>query len=269
LSAEVLMAAPQPDPIWQDPHVRAFLADIIDHPDDDAPRLILADWLEEREQPLGTYLRAQVLLETEGDSSAAAGLKRKAAALYRKHGANWYPEFRDRVVRCTLRRGLLEKVHGGAGSLLDPALADSLAIHPIQCVKLTDPLGWTPLEQLQGVLELALLARIAELDLSGWNLDRTKTQALTAKPPFPRLRALRLRECNLNTECGLLLADWPGLATLRTLVLAGNRIRTAAIRALIASPHLGDLQLLDLRRNLMHAALERDLRARFGERVIF
>jgi uncharacterized protein (TIGR02996 family) len=30
---------------------RAFLADIIAHPDDDAPRLILADWLDERDAP--------------------------------------------------------------------------------------------------------------------------------------------------------------------------------------------------------------------------
>ena len=31
----------------------AFLADIRDHPDDDTPRLIYADWLEERGDPRG------------------------------------------------------------------------------------------------------------------------------------------------------------------------------------------------------------------------
>ena len=32
----------------------AFLADILEHPDDDAPRLVYADWLEEQEDPRGS-----------------------------------------------------------------------------------------------------------------------------------------------------------------------------------------------------------------------
>lgn len=37
----------------------AFLRMIVANPGDDAPRLIYADWLEERDDPRGTYLRAE------------------------------------------------------------------------------------------------------------------------------------------------------------------------------------------------------------------
>jgi uncharacterized protein (TIGR02996 family) len=35
----------------------AFLRAIIDHPADDAPRLIYADWLDERGDPRGEFIR--------------------------------------------------------------------------------------------------------------------------------------------------------------------------------------------------------------------
>ena len=40
-------------------HDEAFLQAIIDNPDDDAPRLIYADWLEERGDPRGEFIRVQ------------------------------------------------------------------------------------------------------------------------------------------------------------------------------------------------------------------
>jgi uncharacterized protein (TIGR02996 family) len=44
------------------PEVIAFLQAIKEQPDDDTPRLILADWLEERGDPRGELLRLQVTL---------------------------------------------------------------------------------------------------------------------------------------------------------------------------------------------------------------
>src|SRR4051794_27217534 len=41
----------------------AFLGDIIEHPDDDAPRLVYADWLDENGNPeRAEFIRAQVRL---------------------------------------------------------------------------------------------------------------------------------------------------------------------------------------------------------------
>src|SRR5262249_58371814 len=40
----------------------AFLQDIADDPDDDAVRLIYADWLTEQDDPRGEFIRVQVQL---------------------------------------------------------------------------------------------------------------------------------------------------------------------------------------------------------------
>ena len=40
-------------------HDDAFLQAIIENPDDDAPRLLYADWLEERGDPRGEFIRVQ------------------------------------------------------------------------------------------------------------------------------------------------------------------------------------------------------------------
>jgi uncharacterized protein (TIGR02996 family) len=42
---------------------QAFLQAILDNPDDDAPRLMYADWLEERDDPRGEYIRLTVAVE--------------------------------------------------------------------------------------------------------------------------------------------------------------------------------------------------------------
>jgi uncharacterized protein (TIGR02996 family) len=40
-----------------------LLAAIAAAPGDDVPRLVLADWLEERDDPLGEFIRLQIELE--------------------------------------------------------------------------------------------------------------------------------------------------------------------------------------------------------------
>src|SRR5262245_33050941 len=58
--AEASMASRKSKPgLISRPEVIAFLRDIKDNPDDDTPRLILADWLEDRGDPRGRFLRLQ------------------------------------------------------------------------------------------------------------------------------------------------------------------------------------------------------------------
>jgi uncharacterized protein (TIGR02996 family) len=44
------------------PELRALLAACHAHPDDDTARLVLADWLQERDDPRGELVRVQVRL---------------------------------------------------------------------------------------------------------------------------------------------------------------------------------------------------------------
>ena len=56
----------------------AFLADICEHPDDDVPRLVYADWLDEHGEALkAEYLRLVVeIAQRDGDLATAPGSER-------------------------------------------------------------------------------------------------------------------------------------------------------------------------------------------------
>ena len=71
-----------------------FLADICAHPDDDAPRLIYADWLEERGQrgdaARAEFIRVQCALERgDGDAREQSRLRERQGALLKKHLTAW------------------------------------------------------------------------------------------------------------------------------------------------------------------------------------
>src|SRR4051812_10910093 len=79
----------------------AFLEAIREEPDDDAVRLIYADWLEERGDPRGEFIWAQVeAARLERDDSRRAPLRARAWELLQ---ANW--EAWVEPLRRILRRG--------------------------------------------------------------------------------------------------------------------------------------------------------------------
>src|SRR5262245_403802 len=70
----------------------AFLADIIEHPDDDAPRLIYADWLDEHgDEARAEFIRVQIELSRAPDMDEARrdALEAREAALLRRHAEEW------------------------------------------------------------------------------------------------------------------------------------------------------------------------------------
>ena len=70
----------------------AFLRAIRAHPDDDTARLVFADWLDEHNDPLGTFVRVQLELHpirNRSDHPRFRELLKQEAALLRKHRAKW------------------------------------------------------------------------------------------------------------------------------------------------------------------------------------
>ncbi len=69
----------------------AFLKDITEHPEDDTPRLIFADWLEERGDPRGEFIRLQVersRLKAD-DSRQGFFLRDRLRQVLAEHGDLW------------------------------------------------------------------------------------------------------------------------------------------------------------------------------------
>jgi uncharacterized protein (TIGR02996 family) len=72
-------------------HDEAFLEDIIAHPEDDAPRLIYADWLEEHgQQERAEFIRVQVALATlHDDDPRREELVAREQELLESHRKEW------------------------------------------------------------------------------------------------------------------------------------------------------------------------------------
>jgi uncharacterized protein (TIGR02996 family) len=71
-------------------HGDAFLQAVLAEPDDDAPRLIFADWLEERGDPRGAFIRLQCALERIGPvDPARLDLEDEAGDLLHQNEEEW------------------------------------------------------------------------------------------------------------------------------------------------------------------------------------
>ena len=69
----------------------ALLAAILDAPDDDAPRLVFADWLDEHGEPdRAAFIRVQIeRARLPEDDPRAEALKAREDALLRAHREVW------------------------------------------------------------------------------------------------------------------------------------------------------------------------------------
>ena len=85
-----------------------FLQDILAHPDDDAPRLIYADWLDEQgESERAEFIRVQIALaRMDEDDERRVELEDRERELLAAHEATWEAPFRGFAGRVTFRRGL-------------------------------------------------------------------------------------------------------------------------------------------------------------------
>lgn len=237
---------------------QAFLADIQEHPDDDAPRLVYADWLEEHGQPeRAELIRVQIALADPPDDLAAyRALRVREGALLDEHGKEWFEPLKKVGVRAwVLRRGLVEHLAMPASKFLAHG-EELFALAPIQAVSLAGA------RRILGKLaEGPLLGRLRGLDLSDNDLEEAEVRSLLS-PHLAGLRSLNLSDNPLGPAGVQALADSPHLAGLRRLALRKVKMGEEGVRALVGhiayprdyarSVHLAGLLALDIRRNTIY-----------------
>ena len=101
----------------------ALLAAIRTHPDEDTPRLVYADWLQEHDRAdRAEFLRLQCEVARLPDSSAAKGEKRmRAGMLLAKHGEDWFGDLRSAFKGCVIERGFVRELAGDAAAFQNHA----------------------------------------------------------------------------------------------------------------------------------------------------
>src|SRR5437763_6998841 len=99
----------------------ALLAAVLDAPDDDAPRLVYADWLDENGQPeRAEFIRVQLAQEGEpAHSPRWRELEKRSRALLMGNRRKWGPAPDGLARDPEFRRGFVESVCTPAADLAD------------------------------------------------------------------------------------------------------------------------------------------------------
>jgi uncharacterized protein (TIGR02996 family) len=224
-----------------------FLQRIRAHPDDDVPRLIFADWLDEQGggcAARAAFIRVQLALAgLADDDPSRTALLTAERDLFDTHREEWEAPFRGLAAGLEFRRGFVDEVKIAARQYLRHA-HELFAAGPIRHLHLLD-VG----SSLAAVLESPYLGRLSALTVYAQHAGEPLARALARCPHLAGLRALHLGRNRLGDDAAEHLAGSPVLANLEELDLAENDLTEAGAGALAASPHLGRLRRLDLRQN--------------------
>src|SRR4051794_28353385 len=101
-------------------HEEAFLQAILDAPEDDAPRLVYADWLEEHGQPeRAAFIRLHIeLARLDQDDSRRDEVRRQLGPMLHGQEAAWRARLGRGVDGLRLARGFAEGVRMTAANWL-------------------------------------------------------------------------------------------------------------------------------------------------------
>ena len=212
---------------------RAFLEAVRAQPDDDTPRLVFADWLDERGQgddaARAALIRAQCRLERLPDGRERSAAGREVKALLKAHAKAWTAPLRAAGLGddWTFRRGFI----------------DAGALTPTHFVK-----------HAELIFRHAPLLRAVRFPHA-----QSEVTQLAACPYLARLAAVDLTQmctcgrCPIDAELRDLFRS-PHAAGLERLSVARDRIDAGMVRALVASSLLIRLTALDLFGNPVGAA---------------
>ncbi len=216
-----------PPPVWatEPGRPRELLDAVLAAPDDDDPRLVLADALLERGEPRGELIALQCRSAGPTEGEAAE----REASLLQRHWRRWSAPARAVARRWRFARGFVDSVT----CPLPPSRRAWEALHRLEPVREVEvSVGARPeaLRWLPRISTRALIVHGAVGDEGAL--------ALIGAPHLHRLHRLALEGCAIGDAGALALAGAAALAGLRELSLRGNRIGKIGERALAASPHL-------------------------------
>jgi uncharacterized protein (TIGR02996 family) len=152
---------------------QSFLAAIAESLEDDVPRLIFADWLEERgEDARAEFIRVQCeLARLDPHSPRYPELHLRQLDLLAEHEHEWLGEWSERLVRWEFRRGFLHTATITPAPFLDHG-EDLFARHPVERVAFLDDFGESlPAEEAQEVVASPVMRHVRSLDAAGCHRD--------------------------------------------------------------------------------------------------
>jgi uncharacterized protein (TIGR02996 family) len=235
------------------PEETALLKAIVSRPDDDLPRLVYADWLDEH----GRAERARFIRLQIADEQPQTGIDRKEirsdmAGLFDEHGRVWFRELPKWARRWyeelgwavpVFRRGFIDDLNVYLSPfltygerLLDRTPITSLSVYQVKRL-------------FPQLARCRWLGRVPSLNLCYEPFGEKGAEALAANRDLRGVRHLDLSGCQLGDPGVRALAEARSLGGLRTLSLRNNDLTLAAVKALRLTPISRSLRHLDLSEN--------------------
>ena len=226
------------------PEEAALIRSIVAHPDEDTPRLVYADWLDEHKQ----HERARLIRV----QCSIVNLQAEEKALIEKHGAEWGgPLFGACCENWKFHRGFPEEVTMRFSDYFDTLerLNDLTPLCHLHLIGGTD-------DRLRQLAALPAAHQIRSLEIDRPYTEESPSsandcgvegiRALAESPYLGGLRSLRLHSHRLGEAGTDIVTGSPTFANLTHLALTDPDLRTnpagtARMSRLIQSPHLSRL----------------------------
>lgn len=241
---------------------RRLLDAVIEAPDDDAPRLVYADWLQHHGDPRGELIQLQCQLAAVPDDDRRRQIRIAENKLLEAHAEEWTRPLHALLPAAshfhrntfTFVRGFVEEVTLGLSAL--PHLAALAEAAPLlRRLKLvSDGVLGAPIPRphLAGALASPVFRQLRRLELALPGGGNRLALDVAAAPTLGELRELRIAasvsaeqtmyfesprvDLVLDDTGARALAGSPHLAKLERLDLTGNRLTIAGVRAIAAGP---------------------------------
>jgi uncharacterized protein (TIGR02996 family) len=248
----------------------AFLEAICETPADDTPRLVYADWLDERgDSDRAEFIRVQCELARLAlpdrilymgsssigmwhaaalttDPARARVLRRRERELEQKYGAKWSGGLgKVRSVNVVFRRGFVEELEFSKPADVRK-VEKAVRLHPVRRVQVGE-IKPSSLEQLVAV---PWLAQVSSLHLYGspgkQSVGVAGSRLLANAPHLAGLTRLELPYCEIGADGLRALADSPHLTKLETLNLYSCDLGPEGARVLADAAHRKGITALSL-----------------------
>lgn len=250
-----------------------LLAQIRQRPDDDAPRLLFADWLDERGDPRGEFVRLQCTLAAlAADAPERGALAVRHAELesvQRQHAQQALSRFGIRDFRFS--RGFIDRLHVSGAQFLElwrtlaplapavrglrwseiPGRQAAEAMRRLMASELSAAMQSLSVfgERLSVPIVDALVGsprarQLTALDLSRTALGGAGLRSLSTSPQLNSLTVLKLPSCELGARDAGLLARSVAAQRLEWLDVSSNAIGDEGFEAIVTAPAFAQLKAL-------------------------
>jgi uncharacterized protein (TIGR02996 family) len=221
---------------------QAFLSAIVADIEDDAPRLIYADWLDEQgDCDRSEFIRVQVdRARRPAWDAAQVRLRLREQELLKQNGEKWLAELPgvEGAKWEGFRRGIVAEVSFASFDAMRKSAHACRAVAPVEAVTVRWP------RKREASLAVAPIAELCELSLRGRARSEDEIGWLADSPQLATLRRVTAR--GLWPEGLARLVASPHLAGLKSLRLPSNNLGNAGIVAMIGAAALAALEELDL-----------------------